>query len=294
MIRITLPDGSVREVPRGTTGDDLARQIGPGLARAALAMRVNGEVRDLARPIEEDARIEILTDRDEAGLEVLRHSTAHVLATAVRELFPRAGIAFGPPIEDGFYYDFEVPRPFTPEDLERIEAKMRELANQDRPYELQMWPRDGAVRFFQQRGEPLKVQLIEEKTAGQPQVSCYTIKDRDTFVDFCVGPHVPSSGRLKAFKLLSVSNAYWKGNARNQPMQRIYGTAFFNETDLKAHLARLEEARKRDHRKLGRELGLFLFHPWAPGATFWLRKGTILYNVLADYMREVLYPAGYE
>ncbi|HEV3215492.1 MAG TPA: threonine--tRNA ligase, partial [Vicinamibacterales bacterium] len=175
-----------------------------------------------------------------------------------------------------------------------IEKRMRELAGADLIFERQMWPREEAIDFFTKRGEPLKVQLIEEKTAGQKEVSCYTIKDRDTFVDFCVGPHVPTTGKLKAFKLLSTSNAYWKGDAHNQPMQRIYGTAFFSENELKAHLNRIEEAKKRDHRKLGRELGLFLFHPWAAGATFWLAKGTILWNLLANYMREVLLPAGYQ
>ena len=180
-----------------------------------------------------------------------------------------------------------------PEDLEAIEKKMRELAAQDLVYERQMWPREEAKAFFAQRGEPLKVQLIDEKTEGQREVSCYTIKDKDTFVDFCVGPHVPSTGKLKAFKLLSTSNAYWKGDARNQPMQRVYGTAFFSDKELKAHLTQIEEAKKRDHRKLGRELGLFTFHQWAPGAAFWLDKGTTLYNTLANYMRDVLFPAGY-
>jgi threonyl-tRNA synthetase len=170
---------------------------------------------------------------------------------------------------------------------------MRELAAQDLPYERQLWPREEAIEFFGKRGEPLKVQLIEEKTAGQAQVSCYTIKDRDTFVDFCVGPHVPSTNRLKAFKLLSTSNAYWKGDARNQPMQRIYGTAFFSQKELDEHLKRLEEAKKRDHRRVGKELGLFTFHPWAPGATMWLPHGTVLYNTLGNYMRGVLLPAGY-
>ena len=159
---------------------------------------------------------------------------------------------------------------------------MKELAPQDLPYERQMWPRDEAKAFFAKRGEPLKVQLIDEKTEGQTEVSCYTIKDQETFVDFCVGPHVPSTGKLKAFKLLSTSNAYWKGDARNQPMQRVYGTAFFSDKELKAHLTQIEEAKKRDHRKLGRELGLFTFHPWAPGAAFWLDKGTTLYNMLAQ------------
>jgi len=186
-----------------------------------------------------------------------------------------------------------VPRPFVPEDLEAIEKKMQELAGQDLVYERQMWPREEAKRFFSGRGETLKVQLIDEKTEGQREVSCYTIKDKETFVDFCVGPHVPSTGKLKAFKLLSTSNAYWKGDARNQPMQRVYGTAFLSEKDLKAHLTQLEEAKKRDHRKLGRELGLFTFHPWAPGAAFWQDKGTTLYNTLANYMRDVLLPNGY-
>ena len=194
------------------------------------------------------------------------------MAAAVTALFPGTQCGIGPPIDEGFFYDFIVDRPFVPEDLERIEAKMRELAGQDLVYERQMWPRDEAIDFFKKRGEPLKVQLIEEKTAGQSHVSVYTIKDRDTFVDFCVGPHVPSTGKLKAFKLLSTSNAYWKGDAKNQPMQRIYGTAFFSQKELDEHLKRIEEAKKRDHRKLGKELGLFTFHPWAPGATFWLAE----------------------
>jgi threonyl-tRNA synthetase len=212
----------------------------------------------------------------------------------VTQLYPGTQCGIGPAIEDGFFYDFVVERPFVPEDLERIEARMRELADADEVFERQIWPRDEALAFFRDRGEPLKVQLIEEKTAGQADVSCYTIKDRDTFVDFCVGPHVPSTGRLKAFKLTSTSNAYWKGDAKNQPMQRIYGTAFFSDKDLQAYLQRLEEAKKRDHRKVGRELGLFTFHQWAPGAAFWLHKGTVLYHLLAEYMREVLYPAGYD
>ena len=215
------------------------------------------------------------------------------MAAAVTALFPGTQCGIGPAIDEGFFYDFVVGRPFVPEDLEAIEAKMRELAAADLPYERQLWPRDEALAFFAQRGEPLKVQLIEEKTAGQSHVSVYTIKDRETFVDFCVGPHVPSSGKLKAFKLLSTSNAYWKGDSSNAPMQRVYGTAFPSEKELKAYLTQIEEAKKRDHRKVGRETGLFLFHPWAPGAAFWLAKGTTLYNTLANYMREVLFPAGY-
>jgi threonyl-tRNA synthetase len=191
----------------------------------------------------------------------------------------------GPPIEDGFFYDFVVERPFVPEDLEAIEAKMKDLASKDYIYERQMWPRQEAIDFFTKRGEPLKVQLIEEKTAGQKDVSVYTIKDKDVFVDFCVGPHVPSTGRLKAFKLTATSNAYWKGDAKNAPMQRVYGTAFFSQKDLDEHLARIEEAKKRDHRKLGRDLDLFQIHPVAPGAAFWTARGTTLYNTLVDFCR---------
>ena len=235
----------------------------------------------------------IVTSKSPEALALCRHSTAHLMAAAVTHLYPGAQCGVGPAIDEGFYYDFVVDRPFVPEDLDAIERKMKELAAQDLVYERQMWPRDEATRFFTEKGEPLKVQLIEEKTEGQREVSCYTIKDRDTFVDFCLGPHVPSTGRLKAFKLLSVSNAYWKGDARNQPMQRIYGTAFLSDAELKAHLLRLEEAKKRDHRKVGRETGLFMFHPWSPGAAFWLAKGTVLWNTLANYMRSVLVPAGY-
>jgi threonyl-tRNA synthetase len=198
-----------------------------------------------------------------------------------------------PATDDGFFYDFVVERPFVPEDIEAIEKKMRELAARDLPYRRELWPREEALAYFSGQGQTLKVQLIEEKTAGQEEVSCYTTGGRETFVDFCVGPHVPSSNRLKAFKLLTTSNAYWKGDAHNQPMQRVYGTAFASEAELKTHLQRVEEAKKRDHRKLGKDLGLFMFHPWAPGATFWLSKGTTLYNVLANYMRDVLFPAGY-
>ena len=234
-----------------------------------------------------------MTDQSPEALPLYRHSTAHLLAAAVTNLFPDVQCGIGPATDEGFFYDFVVQRPFVPEDLDAIEQKMRELAAQDLVYERQMWPRDEAKAFFAQRGEPLKVQLIDEKTEGQREVSCYTIKDKDTFIDFCVGPHVPSTGRLKAFKLLNTSNAYWKGDARNQPMQRIYGTAFFSDKDLKAYLTQIEEAKKRDHRKLGRELGLFTFHPWAPGAAFWQDKGTTLYNTLANYMRDVLLPNGY-
>jgi threonyl-tRNA synthetase len=292
-INVTLPDGSSRAVPAGTSVRDVAESISPRLAKAALAGVVNGRLVDLAFPIEGDASVRIVTQDSPEALPLYRHSTAHLLAAAVTNLFPDVQCGIGPATDEGFFYDFVVPRPFVPEDLDAIEKKMQELASQDLVYERQLWPRDDAKAFFAGRGEPLKVQLIDEKTEGQREVSCYTIKDKDTFIDFCVGPHVPSTGRLKAFKLLSTSNAYWKGDARNQPMQRVYGTAFFSEKELKAYLTQIEEAKKRDHRKLGRELGLFTFHQWAPGAAFWLDKGTTLYNLLAHYMREVLLPSGY-
>ena len=292
-VSITLPDGSSRAVPPGTPVRDVAALISPRLAKAAVAAVVDDRLVDLSFPLERGATVRVVTPESPEALGLFRHSAAHLLAAAVTNLFPGVQCGIGPAIEDGFYYDFVVPRPFVPEDLEVIEKKMRELAQQDLPYERQMWPREEAKQFFGGRGEPLKVQLIDEKTEGQREVSCYTIKDRDTFVDFCAGPHVPSTGKLKAFKLLSTSNAYWKGDARNQPMQRIYGTAFPAEKELQEYLRRLEEAKKRDHRKIGREQKLFMFHPSAPGATFWLAKGTVLYNTLAGYMREALFPAGY-
>lgn len=292
-ITITLPDGSTRAVPSGTTVLGVAEGISPGLAKAALAGVVDGRMVDLTTPLVSDVPVRIVTDRDPDAQDLIRHSTAHLLAAAVTNLFPGAQCGIGPATDEGFFYDFVVEKPFSPEDLDRIEAKMRDLAAQDLPYERQLWPREEAKAFFGGRGEPLKQQLIDEKTAGQSEVSCYTIKDRATFVDFCTGPHVPSTGRLKAFKLLSTSNAYWKGDARNQPMSRVYGTAFANEKLLKEHLVRLEEAKKRDHRKIGKDQKLFLFHPWAPGATFWLAKGTTLWNTLSNYMRGILFPAGY-
>ena len=291
---VTLPDGTVREVPRGTSVREFANSSLPqSVTKKALAAKVDNRMVDLSCPLEADANLRLVMPDGPEALALYRHSTAHLLAAAVINLFPGAQCGIGPATDEGFFYDFVVDRPFVPEDLAAIEKKMRELASQDLPYERQIWPREEALAFFTARGEPLKVQLIQEKTEGQSEVSCYTIKDRETFVDFCVGPHVPSTNRLKAFKLLSTSNAYWKGDARNQPMQRIYGTAFFKEDDLKQFLHQIEEAKKRDHRKLGKDLGLFTFHPWAPGVPFWLHKGTVLYHELANYMRGVLYPAGY-
>jgi threonyl-tRNA synthetase len=283
MITVTLPDGSTKQVESGAPVKAVAEAISPRLADAAIVADVDGTLVDLTYPLTADAKVRIVTNKNPEALEVYRHSTAHLLAAAVTALFPKVQCGIGPPIDDGFFYDFVVERPFVPEDLEKIEAKMKEIAAKDFVYERQMWPRDEAIEFFKQRGEPLKVQLIEEKTAGQKDVSVYTIKDRDVFVDFCVGPHVPTSGRLKAFKLTATSNAYWKGDAKNAPMQRIYGTAFFSQKELDEHLARIEEAKKRDHRKLGRELDLFQIHPVAPGAAFWTARGTTLYNTLVAF-----------
>ena len=283
-ITVTLPDGSTRPAAAGAPVSAVAVGISSRLARQALAAVVDGRMVDLSHRLENDAAVRFVTPGAPEALELYRHSTAHLLAAAVTALFPEAQCGIGPAIDDGFFYDFVVDRPFVPEDLEAIERKMGELAKRDLRYERKMMSKAEARAFFGDRGEPLKVQLIEEK--GGPVVSCYTIED--AFIDFCTGPHVPSTGRLKAFKVLHSSNAYWKGDARNQPMQRIYGTAFFKASELTAHLTRMEEARKRDHRRLGRELGLFTFHPWAPGAPFWLAKGATLYRLLSDYMRDAL------
>ena len=282
LLHLTLPDGSVRELPAGSTGLDLARAIGPGLAKAALAIRIDGQIRDLNRPIEHDATISILTDKDPDALDLLRHSAAHILATAVRKIFPTAGIGFGPSIEDGFYYDFEVPRPFTPEDLETIETAMREVAVADYPFTRDVVDRDEANRRF--ADDALKLERISELKDDET-ITVYT---DGPFVDLCRGPHIPSTSRLKHFKLLSAAGAYWRGDERRQMLQRIYATAWFKKDDLELHLHRLEESKKRDHRRVGRELDLFMFHPFAPGAAFWTERGTTMINVLNEYLRDVL------
>jgi threonyl-tRNA synthetase len=279
-IKVTLPDGSARELPAGATAKDLALAIGPGLAKAALAARVNGEIRDLGRPLDDGATVALLTDRDPDALGVLRHSAAHIMATAVRELFPKAGIGFGPAIEDGFYYDFALDRPFTPEDLAAIEAKMVEVAKADHPFVREVVDRAEANKRF--RDDPLKLERIGDLGADET-ITVYT---DGPFVDLCRGPHVPSTSRLKHFKLLSVAGAYWRGDSRNQMLQRIYGTAWFKKEELEAYTHRLEESKKRDHRKLGKELDLFHFFPVSPGAAFWSDRGTAIYNTLNAFMRE--------
>jgi threonyl-tRNA synthetase len=288
-IRITLPDGSVREVNRGTSGRQIAESIGPGLARAALAARVNGAIWDLDRPIEDDAQVALLTERDADALEVLRHSSAHILATAVRELFPGAGIGFGPPIEDGFYYDFDVPRPFTPEDLERIERQMGEVARRDFPFVREVVSRDEANRRF--RDDPLKLERIAD-LGDDETITIYT---DGPFVDLCRGPHVPSTGRLRHFKLLHAAGAYWRGDERRQMLQRIYGTAWFKKEDLEAYLHRLEEARKRDHRVIGRQLDLISISDIiGPGLVLWHPKGAMIKWLLSRAVEDDNVASGYD
>ena len=279
-IRVSLPDGSVREVPAGSTAADLARAIGPRLAKDALLARVNGNLVDLAAPIPADATVEIVTEKDPAALPVLRHSTAHAVAQAVQELFPGTKIGQGPVIENGFYYDFDRPEPFSENDLAAIEARMREIVARDLAIERVDLPKPEAIAFFEREDEPYKIYFATTK--GDALVSIYR---QGPWTDFCRGPHLPSTGRLRAFKLLSVAGAYWLGSEKNKMLQRIYGTAFFSQAELDEHLRLLEEARKRDHRKLGKELDLFLFHPFAPGAAFWTERGTTLYNVLHETMR---------
>ncbi len=276
---LTLPDGSERRVPPGTTPRQVAESIGPRLARAAVAAKLDGGVVELDRPIESGGPFQLLTEKDPEALYCLRHSAAHALATAVRRLFPDAGIGFGPPIDDGFYYDFAVPRPFTPEDLERIEAEMREVVKADYPFVREVVDRAEAERRF--AGDPLKLERLAEIAEGET-ISVYT---DGPFTDLCRGPHVAATGRIQHFKLLHGAGAYWRGDERRQMLQRIYGTAFFSKQDLDQHLHRLEEARKRDHRRLGKDLDLFLFHPYAPGAPFLTDRGTAIINAVNDYLR---------
>ncbi|HEU0139624.1 MAG TPA: threonine--tRNA ligase [Bryobacteraceae bacterium] len=289
-ISITLPDGSRQEVQAGTTPLDLAKSNSRRLADDAVVARVNGQLYDLTRPLESDASVQILTSRDPEALEVYRHSTAHLLAAAVLELYPGTKLGIGPPIDNGFYYDFERETPFTPEDLERIEKKMWELQASDLPYERKLTPKEEGLKKYAAMGEPMKCELIEERADGI--FSEYTLGPH--FIDFCRGPHVPSTSRIKAFKLLSIAGAYWKGNEKNQQLQRIYGTAFFSKKELEEYLKQLEEAKKRDHRKLGQELDLFSVQELAgPGLIFFHPKGGIVRKLLEDWMRDQYLARGY-
>jgi threonyl-tRNA synthetase len=290
MIAITLPDGSKREFAQPVTVADVAASIGPGLAKSALAGKVDGKVVDLSHRVEADAQLAIVTDKSPEGLEVLRHSTAHLLAYAVKELFPDAQVTIGPVIENGFFYDFSYKRPFTPEDLAAIEARMTELARKDEPVVRRVLPRDEAVEYFKSIGELYKAEIIASIPAGE-DVSLYREGD---FEDLCRGPHVPSTGKLKHFKLMKVAGAYWRGDHCNEMLQRIYGTAWATKDELQQYLHMLEEAEKRDHRKLGRELDLFHMEETAPGLVFWHPKGWTIWQQVEQYMRAVYRDNGYQ
>ena len=287
-IKLTLPDGTIKEVAAGTTPLQVAEGIGSRLARDAIVARVDGELIDLTRPIAADSSLEILTKKNPEALEVLRHSTAHATAQAVQELFPGTKIAQGPVIEDGFYYDFDRAEPFSDKDLEAIEKRIAEIVKRDLPVQRLDLPRDEAIAYFEKEEEPYKIHFA--RTKGGESVSVYRQGEWD---DFCRGPHLPSTGRLGAFKLLSVAGAYWLGDERNKMLQRIYGTAFFTRKELDEHLRLLEEARKRDHRKLGRELDLFSFHAEAPASPFFHPRGATVYNGLVDHVRSLYRDYGY-
>jgi len=289
MISITLPDGAVRQFEGPVSVRDIAQSIGPGLAKAALAGRVDGRLVDTSHVVDRDAAVAIVTDRDPEGLEVIRHSTAHLLAYAVKELFPDAQVTIGPVIEDGFYYDFAYKRPFTPEDLNAIEQRMAELARKDEPVERSEMPRDDAVKYFEGMGEHYKAEIIASIPSNEP-ISLYR---EGSFVDLCRGPHVPSTGRLKVFKLMKLAGAYWRGDSRNEMLQRIYGTAWAKKEDLDAYITRIEEAERRDHRRLGRQLDLFHLQEEAPGMVFWHPKGWSIWQEVEQYMRGVYRDHGY-
>jgi threonyl-tRNA synthetase len=288
-ISIRLPDDSVRTLPDGATGADLAQSIGPRLLEAALAVRVDGQIRDLKAVLPEDAKVAIVTGKDPAALEIIRHSTAHLLAQAVQRLFPKAHVGVGPVIEDGFYYDFQVEKFFTPEDLVAIEEEMRKIVAAAIPVVREELSRNDAVARFAAMNEAMKVELV----SAIPENETITGYHQGDFYDLCRGPHVPDTGKLKAFKLLSTAAAYWKGDEKNAQLCRVYGTAFLTQKELDEHLQRLEEARARDHRKLGKELGLFSFHPEAPASPFFHPKGTVVYNELVNYMRSLYARQGY-
>ena len=290
-IQITLPDGATREVQRGTTAAEIARQISPRLAKEALVARADGELVDLSRPLEHDSRISILTAKDPDSLQVFRHSAAHLLAAAVLELYPDVKLGIGPPIETGFFYEFVRKEPFTQDDLEKIEAKMHELAAKDFPNERKLIPKPEAIELYRKSNQEFKCELVEEK-ATEPMVSFYST---GKFLDFCRGPHIPSTGRIKAFKLMNVAGAYWKGKESNPQMQRIYGACFIDQKELDEYLHNLEEAKRRDHRRVGKELGLFTVSDQVgAGLPLWLPKGATIRRLLEEYILEKERRAGYQ
>ena len=283
MITIRLPDGSERSFPAPLTVGDIAASIGAGLARAALAGKINGVLVDTSTTVTENAEVAIVTERDPEGVDILRHSSAHLLAHAVKELFPDAQVTIGPVIEDGFYYDFAYKRAFTPDDLTVIEKRMTEIAKRDLPVKREVMARDAAVEYFKGIGEAYKAEII----ASIPSEQDISLYRQDNFVDLCRGPHVPSTAKLKVFKLMRVAGAYWRGNSNNEMLTRVYGTAWAKKEDQEAYLTRLEEAEKRDHRRLAKQLDLFHLQDEAPGMIFWHPKGWALWQVIEQYMRQV-------
>ena len=290
MVALTLPDGSVKSYDGPVTAQKVAEDIGPGLAKAAVLAKVDGAEWDLTRPIEHDAKLELVRRQDDEALELIRHDAAHVLAMAVQELFPGTQITFGPATEDGFYYDFHREEPFSTEDFEAIEQRMREIVDRDVPIQREVWTREDVAELFAEKGEDFKAEWVWELPEGE-EITMYRQGD---WIDLCRGPHLPSTGKLpKAFKLLKLAGAYWRGDASKPQLQRIYGTAWRDEKELKAHLTRIEEAEKRDHRKLGRQLDLFHMQEEAQGSIFWHPKGWTLYRQAERYMRMRLEDAGY-
>ena len=292
MVALTLPDGKVRSYPGPVTGADLAKDIGPGLAKAAMAIRVDGKVWDLSRLIERDAHVSIVTRKDDDATvyDLIRHDTAHILAEAVKELYPETQVTIGPNVEDGFYYDFARKTAFTPDDLEKIEARMREIVKRNEPLVREVWPRDQAVAYFEAQGEKYKAELIRGFPAGE-DISVYR---QGEVLDLCRGPHGPSTGHIgQGFKLTKIAGAYWRGDAKNEMLQRVYGTAWRDEKELAAYLTRIEEAERRDHRRIGKEMDLFHFQEEAAGMPFWHAKGWTLYRILEDYVRARLKQANY-
>src|SRR6202166_523210 len=290
-IRVKLPDGSVKDVPKGTTALDIAKSIGQRLADATLVAKTNGDLSDVTRPLEKDTELRLLTDRDPEALEVYRHSSAHLLAAAVLELFPETKLGHGPPTDTGFFYDFYRPTPFTPEDLQKIEKKMQELVQQDIPYAREFLPRNEGLAKFKGEGDFMKCHFIEQFTKPDEKISIY---NTGKFLDFCRGPHIPSTGKIKAFKLFNGAGAYWLGDEKNPQLQRIYGTSFFSKKDLDDFLNKQEEAKKRDHRVLGQQLDLFSIQELAgPGLIFWHPKGGIIRKEMEDWMRSEYIKRGY-
>src|SRR5438067_275429 len=289
-IALTFPDGATREFPKATTGLDIAKGISPSLAKRTVAMALDGVVTDLADPIEHDGKIQFIARDDARALELIRHDAAHVLAEAVQSLWPGTQVTIGPVIENGFYYDFFRNQPFTPEDFDAIENKMREIIARDRPFTKEVWSRDEAKRVFKDKGELFKVELVDAIPNDQ-QINIYK---QGVWFDLCRGPHMTSTGKVgNAFKLMKVAGAYWRGDSTREMLSRIYGTAFTKQEELDAYLKQLEEAEKRDHRKLGREMDLFHFQEEAPGSVFWHPKGWTLYQILENYIRRRQAQAGY-